>query len=79
MVGRVAGHAYPWDVLDDPSFAGRARDLGVDTVTMAASYHSTRAATPLHPRHQVVAALDDRDPRTDRRAAGPAGGVNLAP
>jgi hypothetical protein len=43
-------------VLDDPSFASRARDLGVDTVTMAASYHSTRAATPLHPRHQVVTA-----------------------
>jgi hypothetical protein len=56
VAGRVAGHAYPWDVLDDPTFAGRARDLGVDTVTMAASYHSTRAATPLHPRHQVVTA-----------------------
>jgi hypothetical protein len=54
--GRVSGHAYPWDVLDDPSFAGRVRDLGIDTVTLAAAYHSTRAATPLHPRHQVVTA-----------------------
>jgi hypothetical protein len=53
---RVAGHAYPWDVLGDAGFADRARDLGVDTVTLAAAYHSTRAATPLHPRHQVVTA-----------------------
>jgi hypothetical protein len=56
MVGRVAGHAYPWDVLGDGAFPGRVRDLGIGTVTLAASYHSTRAATPLHPRHQVVTA-----------------------
>jgi hypothetical protein len=43
-------------VLGDPGFVDRVHDLGVDTVTLAASYHSTRAATPLHPRHQVVTA-----------------------
>ncbi|MGC9669550.1 hypothetical protein ACNTMW_23735 [Planosporangium sp. 12N6] len=54
--GRVAGHAYPWDVLGDPAFVDRIAEVGVDTVTLAAAYHSTRAATPLHPRHQVVSA-----------------------
>jgi hypothetical protein len=54
--GRVSGHAYPWDVLEDSSFPSRVRDHGLDTVTLAAAYHSTRAATPLHPRHQVVTA-----------------------
>lgn len=53
---RVTGHAYPWDVLDDPDFAERVLALGVPEVTLAAAYHSTRAATPLHPRHQVVEA-----------------------
>ncbi|MEV4754217.1 hypothetical protein AB0J86_03760 [Micromonospora sp. NPDC049559] len=52
----VSGHAYPWDVLGDPAFPGRVRDLGVDGVTLAAAYHSTRAATPLHPAHQTVDA-----------------------
>ncbi|MFL6145367.1 MAG: hypothetical protein ACJ72N_26345 [Labedaea sp.] len=52
----VTGHAYPWDVLDDPGFAERVLSLGVSEVTLAAAYHSTRAATPLHPRHQVVEA-----------------------
>ena len=53
---RVAGHAYPWDVLGDPDFPGRVRDLGIGTVTLAAAYHSARAATPLHPAHQTVLA-----------------------
>lgn len=53
---RVTGHAYPWDVVGDPAFPARARDLGVDSVTLAAAYHATRAATPLHPRHQIVDA-----------------------
>jgi hypothetical protein len=48
----VSGHAYPWDVLGDPAFADRAPAR----VTLAASYHSTRAATPLHPEHQIVEA-----------------------
>jgi len=48
----VTGHAYPWDVLGDPAFPDRA----TGTVTLAATYHSTRAATPLHPEHQLVEA-----------------------
>ncbi|MBB5870707.1 hypothetical protein F4553_004086 [Allocatelliglobosispora scoriae] len=49
-----SGHAYPWDVLGDPAFVDRVGALGVDRVTLAAAYHSIRAATPLHPSHQVV-------------------------
>lgn len=52
----VAGHAYPWDVVGDPDFPVRVRDLGLGAVTLAAAYHSARAATPLHPRHQMVEA-----------------------
>lgn len=52
----VSGHAYPWDVLGDPSFVDRVREYGLSGVTLAAAYHSTRAATPLHPRHQIVDA-----------------------
>ncbi len=51
---RCTGHAYPWDVLGDPGFVDRA--AGLSTVALAAAYHSTRAATPLHPNHQVVEA-----------------------
>lgn len=55
-VDRIVAHAYPWDVLGDPEFVSRARDLGVREIALAASYHSTRAATPLHPHHKVVDA-----------------------
>jgi hypothetical protein len=48
----VSGHAYPWDVLGDPGFLARAPRR----VTLAATYHSTRAATPLHPAHRIVDA-----------------------
>jgi hypothetical protein len=48
----VSGHAYPWDVLGDPGFLDRAPRR----VTLAASYHSTRAATPMHPDHRIVDA-----------------------
>jgi hypothetical protein len=48
----VTGHAYPWDVLGDPAFPDRAPE----TVTLAAAYHSCRAATPLHPGRQIVDA-----------------------
>ena len=53
---RVTGHAYPWDVLGDPSFTRRVTAIGVSTVALAAAYHSTRAATPLHPGRQLVDA-----------------------
>ncbi|MGH3715778.1 MAG: hypothetical protein ACRDT4_20320 [Micromonosporaceae bacterium] len=49
------GYAYPWD-FDDPAAADRAVALGVDAVAVAASYHSTRAATPLHPTRRTLVA-----------------------
>lgn len=52
----ISGHAYPWDVLGDPAFPDRVVALGLRDVTLAAAYHSARAATPLHPAHQVVDA-----------------------
>ncbi|GAA2705839.1 hypothetical protein [Actinoplanes palleronii] len=48
----VSGHAFPWDVLGDPGFLDRAPQR----VTLAAAYHSTRAATPLHPARRIVDA-----------------------
>ena len=56
MVIAVTGHAYPWDIIGDPGFADRVIALGLSDVTLAAAYHSARAATPLHPGHQVVDA-----------------------
>jgi hypothetical protein len=53
---RRYGYAFPWDVVGDPDFPGRAADLGITDVVLAATYHSTRAATPFHPKHQVVNA-----------------------
>ncbi|MEV6879105.1 hypothetical protein [Amycolatopsis sp. NPDC051128] len=52
---KVTGYAYPWDVLED-GFASRARDLGVDEVAVALSYHSARAATPWSPSRTAVVA-----------------------
>ncbi|MGH8794707.1 MAG: hypothetical protein ACRDXX_18930, partial [Stackebrandtia sp.] len=65
----VAAHAYPWDVLGDPGFAVRVEDLGVESVTLAAAYHSTRAATPLHPKRQLVDAAHSALYRPTRTAA----------
>ncbi|KIF73912.1 alanine-rich protein [Streptomyces sp. 150FB] len=47
---------YPWDVLGDPEAPARIAALGVQQVTLASAYHSTRALTPRHPRHRVVTA-----------------------
>lgn len=49
-------YLYPWDVVGDPAAAGRIARLGVSSVTLAAAYHSVRAATPRHPGHRVVEA-----------------------
>ncbi|WP_329082626.1 hypothetical protein [Streptosporangium sp. NBC_01469] len=49
-------YAYPWDVVGDPSAPERLARLGADTVALAASYHSVRAATPFHPAHRLVEA-----------------------
>jgi len=53
---RSVGYAYPWDYVGDPAAAPRAADLGLDAVAVAASYHATRAATPLHPHHRIFEA-----------------------
>jgi hypothetical protein len=39
-----------------PAAASRAATLGLDAVAVAASYHATRAATPLHPGHRIFEA-----------------------
>ncbi|MFD0573385.1 hypothetical protein ACFQ0T_34325 [Kitasatospora gansuensis] len=52
----VSAHAFPWDVLGDPAFADRVTSAGLDAVTLAVSYHSTRAATPQHPHRRLVDA-----------------------
>lgn len=53
---RVTGYAYPWDVLDDPGFIARTKDLGVDEVAVAISYHAARAATPWQTGRAAVLA-----------------------
>lgn len=53
---RVATFLYPWDVVGDPDAAERIARLGVQQVTLASAYHSTRALTPRHPRHRIVTA-----------------------
>lgn len=50
----ISAHAYPWDVIGDPAFIDRVRESDIDSVTLAAAYHTTRAATPNHPRHKLV-------------------------
>ncbi|GAA1644569.1 hypothetical protein ACFQY4_11400 [Catellatospora bangladeshensis] len=53
----ISVHAFPWDVLGDgPGFVERFERTGADAVTLAVSYHSTRAATPLHPARRLVDA-----------------------
>jgi hypothetical protein len=52
----TVAHVYPWDLVGDPLAAQRYADLGVDAVALAASYHTVRAATPLHPEHRMVDA-----------------------
>ncbi|MFD9741080.1 hypothetical protein [Umezawaea sp. NPDC059074] len=77
MVTSIA-HVYPWDVIGDPLAAQRYADLGVDAVALAASYHTVRAATPLHPEHRMVDArhaafyLPVRDEAWDGRRLVPA-------
>ncbi|ROP49132.1 hypothetical protein EDF44_2585 [Rathayibacter sp. PhB185] len=56
---RTSVCAYPWDLLGDPGVRdrlARLRGAGVTSVAIAAAYHSVRAATPMHPHHQVVDA-----------------------
>ncbi|ROP54012.1 hypothetical protein [Streptomyces sp. PanSC9] len=53
---KASAFVYPWDVNGDPSAAARVAELGVEQVTLASAYHSTRALTPRHPRHRIVTA-----------------------
>lgn len=50
----VTGYAYPWDYLDDEAAPARAASLGIDVVALAATYHATRVATPLHPTRRIT-------------------------
>lgn len=72
LVPTVSAHAYPWDVLGDPAFPDRVREAGLDAVTLALTYHSTRAATPLHPHRRFVDARHSAlyRPVRDRAWAG---------
>jgi hypothetical protein len=53
MLKRSVGYAYTWDYAGDPAAAPRAATLGLGSVALAATYHATRAATPLHPEHRI--------------------------
>ncbi|MFG2646201.1 hypothetical protein [Streptomyces sp. NPDC048436] len=53
---RTSAFLYPWDIVGDPEAPARIADLGVQQVTLASAYHSTRALTPRHPRHRIVTA-----------------------
>ncbi|MFG2572098.1 hypothetical protein [Streptomyces sp. NPDC048481] len=53
---KASTFVYPWDVNGDPGAPARIAALGVEQVTLASAYHSTRALTPRHPRHRVVTA-----------------------
>ncbi|MGW8886018.1 hypothetical protein [Streptomyces sp. NPDC055749] len=53
---RTSAFLYPWDVVGDPDAAARVAALGVQQVTLASAYHSTRALTPRHPGRRIVTA-----------------------
>jgi hypothetical protein len=81
---KASTFVYPWDVNGDPEAPGRIAALGVDQVTLAAAYHSTRALTPRHPRHRIVtaehaAALYPTDGRWDGRPLRPYPAGDWAP
>ncbi|MEU0183642.1 hypothetical protein ABZ312_20985 [Streptomyces sp. NPDC006207] len=69
---RASTFVYPWDVVGDPEAADRIAGLGVQQVTLASAYHSTRALTPRHPGHRVVTARHAAVlyPPDERRWAG---------
>jgi hypothetical protein len=46
VLGRCVGYAYPWDYDGDPAAAGRAAELGLDAVALAASYERDEAVPP---------------------------------
>ncbi|MFI7400149.1 hypothetical protein ACIBW9_06590 [Streptomyces sp. NPDC049541] len=81
---KASTFVYPWDVNGDPAAAGRIAELGVQQVTLASAYHSTRALTPRHPRHRIVTAeyaavLYPTDGRWEGRALRPCPAGDWAP
>ncbi|MEV6944220.1 hypothetical protein AB0N07_19875 [Streptomyces sp. NPDC051172] len=81
---KASTFVYPWDVNGDPAAAGRIAELGVQQVTLASAYHSTRALTPRHPRHRIVTAehaavLYPTDGRWEGRALRPYPAGDWAP
>jgi hypothetical protein len=53
-VSSITGYAFPWDYIDDDEATARAASLGVEVVALAAVYHATRVATPLHPTRRIT-------------------------
>ncbi len=53
---QLSAYLYPWDVVGDPSCVSRLVSTGFEHVSLAAAYHSVRAATPQHPQHRFVLA-----------------------
>lgn len=81
---KASTFVYPWDVNGDPEAAARIASLGVQQVTLAAAYHSTRALTPRHPRHRIVTAehaavLYPTDDRWEGRELRPYAAGDWAP
>ncbi|WP_329115465.1 hypothetical protein [Streptomyces sp. NBC_01465] len=81
---KTSAFVYPWDVVGDPDAAARIADLGVQQVTLASAYHSTRALTPRHPRHRIVTAehasvLYPTDTRWEGRELKPYAAGSWAP
>jgi hypothetical protein len=50
----VTGYAFAWDYLDDRDAVVRTRELGVDVVALAASYHAARVINTFHPTRRVA-------------------------
>ncbi|MFF4258074.1 hypothetical protein ACFY1L_43505 [Streptomyces sp. NPDC001663] len=81
---KASTFVYPWDVNGDPEAASRIAALGVQQVTLASAYHSTRALTPRHPRHRIVTAehaavLYPTDARWEGRELRPYAAGDWAP
>ena len=52
----MSAYLYPWDLVGDPLVVSRLAAAGLEHVSVAAAYHSARAATPQHPQHRFVLA-----------------------
>src|ERR1019366_10436163 len=66
---QVSAYLYPWDLVGDPLVVSRLASAGFEHVSVAAAYHSVRAATPQHPQHRFVVAESAAVYRPVRSAA----------